>query len=259
MSNLSEFIKKTIIDSGQILKEGFGKNFKIDNKVGNNNLVTEYDFKSEKFIINQIQYYFPDHSIISEEEGNITGKSNYTWIIDPLDGTVNFANNIPIFSISIALLEKNKIIFGAIYNPILDEYFFAEKGKGAYLNDKRIKVSEQNDLLSSLIVTGFPYDIDKNSDEIFKPFLNLVSKGVPVRRLGSAALDLAYVACGRFDAFWEADLKSWDVAAGILIVNEANGKVTNYSGKDSFPDDKQIIATNSHLHEELIKAINEKD
>lgn len=257
MTKFTDFINNTITNSGIILRNGFGSKFQIDNKIGKNNLVTEYDYKSEQFIIDEITKAFPTHNIISEEEGSVNNGSEYDWIIDPLDGTVNYANNIPIFSVSIALRKEGQFIAGAVYQPILDELFSAEKGGGAKLNGTPIYVSNKNEMNTSLLVTGFPYDINNDPKNAIKSFTNIVKRGIPIRRLGSAALDLAYVACGRFEGFWEVNLNSWDVAAGILIVNEAGGKCTNYKGDNSKVEDKEILATNGLIHEESIRVINE--
>lgn len=250
-----DFIKDIIINSGEILKTGFGSTYRIDKKFGKNNLVTEFDYKSEKYIIEAISKEFPTHNIISEESGIDNKESEYSWIIDPLDGTVNFANNIPIFSVSIALQKGNSIIAGAVYNPISNELFTAELGKGAFFNENQIVVSEKSDFDSSLLVTGFPYNIGEEAEKVLKSFSKVVTRGIPVRRLGSAALDLSYVACGRFEGFWEANLNSWDVAAGILIVNEAGGVCTNYKNELSQLDDRQIVATNKLIHKDLLEII----
>lgn len=257
MTKFTDFINNTITNSGNILRSGFGSKFQIDNKIGKNNLVTEYDYKSEQYIVDEIKKAYPTHNIISEEEGSVNNNSEYDWIIDPLDGTVNYANNIPIFSVSIALSKNGQLIAGAVYQPILDELFSAELGNGAKLNGESIIVSNKSDMNTSLLVTGFPYDINNDPKNAIKSFTNIVKRGIPIRRLGSAALDLAYVACGRFEGFWEVNLNSWDVAAGILIVNEAGGKCTNYNGIDSLVDDKEILATNGLIHDEAIRVINE--
>lgn len=257
MTKFTDFINNTITNSGNILRNGFGSKFQIDNKIGKNNLVTEFDFKSEKYIVDEIKKAFPTHNIISEEKGSVNNNSEYDWIIDPLDGTVNYANNIPIFSVSIALSKNKELIAGAVYQPILDELFSAELGNGAKLNGEPIGVSNKSDMNTSLLVTGFPYDINNDPKNAIKSFTNIVKRGIPIRRLGSAALDLAYVACGRFEGFWEVNLNSWDVAAGILIVQEAGGKCTNYMGEGSLVDDKEILATNGQIHDEAIRVINE--
>ncbi|PKL79892.1 MAG: inositol monophosphatase [Ignavibacteriae bacterium HGW-Ignavibacteriae-4] len=257
MTKFTDFINNTITNSGNILRTGFGSKFQIDNKIGKNNLVTEYDYKSEKYIVEEIKKAFPTHNIISEEKGSVDNNSEYDWIIDPLDGTVNYANNIPIFSVSIALSKNGELIAGAVYQPILNELFSAELGKGAKLNGEPITVSNKSDMNTSLLVTGFPYDINNDPKNAIRSFTSIVKRGIPIRRLGSAALDLAYVACGRFEGFWEVNLNSWDVAAGILIVNEAGGKCTNYKGIKSLVDDKEILATNGQIHDEALRVINE--
>jgi myo-inositol-1(or 4)-monophosphatase len=257
MTKFTDFINNTITNSGNILRSGFGSKFQIENKTGKNNLVTEYDYKSEKYIVDEIKKAFPTHNIISEEEGSVNNNSEYDWIIDPLDGTVNYANNIPIFSVSIALRENGNLIAGAVYQPILNELFTAELGNGAKMNEEYITVSNKIEMNTSLLVTGFPYDINNDPKNAIRSFTNIVKRGIPIRRLGSAALDLAYVACGRFEGFWEVNLNSWDVAAGILLVNEAGGKCTNYNGKDSLVEDKEILATNGKIHEEALRVINE--
>lgn len=257
MTKFTDFINNSITNSGNILRNGFGSKFQIDNKIGKNNLVTEYDYKSEKYIVDEIRKAFPTHNIISEEEGSVNNNSEYDWIIDPLDGTVNYANNIPIFSVSIALSKNGQLIACAVYQPMLDELFSAELGKGAKLNGESITVSNKSDLSTSLLVTGFPYDINNDPKNAIRSFTNIVKRGIPIRRLGSAALDLAYVACGRFEGFWEVNLNSWDIAAGILIVNEAGGNCTNYSNISSLLEDREIIATNGLIHDELLRVINE--
>lgn len=257
MTKFTDFINNTITNSGNILRSGFGSKFQIENKIGKNNLVTEYDYKSEKYIVDEIKKAFPTHNIISEEEGSVNNNSEYDWIIDPLDGTVNYANNIPIFSVSIALRENGNLIAGAVYQPILNELFTAELGNGAKMNGEYITVSNKIEMNTSLLVTGFPYDINNDPKNAIRSFTNIVKRGIPIRRLGSAALDLAYVACGRFEGFWEVNLNSWDVAAGILLVNEAGGKCTNYNGKVSLVEDKEILATNGKIHEEALRVINE--
>lgn len=243
--------------AGKLLLEGFGTSFKIRNKEGRNNLVTEFDIISEKVIIEHIKSKFPDSSILAEESGNNSGNNNLNWIIDPLDGTVNFAHGLPIFSISIAVEYQGRIVVGVVYNPILNEMFTAIEGKGAFLNSERIYVSNVDDYHSSFLVTGFPYNVDKNPYSCIDTFVNVVLAGIPVRRLGSAALDLAYVACGRFDGFWEINLNPWDVAAGYLLVKESGGVVTQYNNAPYSVYDKTIIATNNKIHNDVIKLIGD--
>ncbi len=248
---------QTAIEAGRILLEGFGNTFKISTKEGKNNLVTEYDQKSENYIISQLKSYFPDSAFLAEESGlsNLSDDNQFIWVIDPLDGTVNFAHNLPIFCISIALVKRREVITGVIYNPILNELFVAEKGKGSFLNGEQILVSRCIQLDNSFLVTGFPYNIDSNPGNCVEQFIQMLKQGIPVRRLGSAALDLAYVAAGRFDGFWEINLNPWDVAAGFLLVEEAGGKVTQYNLDKYWIDNNNILATNGLIHEELSKTL----
>lgn len=252
---------KTAIDvakgAGQILQEGFGTNFKISSKTGKNNLVTEYDHKAEKYIIDTISSKYPNHNFLAEESG-ASGEiqdDEIRWVIDPLDGTVNYAHNIPIFSVSIAAEQKGELLCGVVYNPIINELFHAEKGGGAYLNNHKLRVSQNDDFFTSLLVTGFPYNVNQNPCNCIDMFVSVIQSGIPVRRLGSAALDLAYVAAGRFDGFWEIQLYPWDVAAGTLLVQEAGGKVSQYDGKNFNISDNSIIATNGGIHDTVIQQI----
>ena len=205
--------------------------FKISNKEGVNDLVTEVDHASEKAILSVLKSQFPDHYILSEEAGEIIQDSAYKWIIDPIDGTVNFAHGIPLNCVSIALEHNGAIILGVVYNPHMNELFIAEKGKGALLNDKAISVSVQDKTVNACLVTGFPYTYINVSNGPLEIFERFIRKGVPVRRLGSAAIDLCWVAAGRFDGFYEHKLEAWDSAAGYLIVEEAGGRVTDFEGK----------------------------
>jgi myo-inositol-1(or 4)-monophosphatase len=240
------------------LSRFFNKSFQVSNKQGINNLVTEADHAAEEAILNIIKKDFPDHYILSEEAGEIVQDSNYKWIIDPIDGTVNFAHSIPICCVSIALEHNGTIIMGAVYNPNLNELFFAERGKGATLNEKAIRVSEKSSVINACLVTGFPYtylDMPNGPLEIFE---KLIRKGVPVRRLGSAATDLCWVAAGRFDGFYEHKLEAWDSAAGYLIVEEAGGVVTDFKGDKFSPYQPHVLATNGKIHDEMLEIINNK-
>jgi len=257
-SNYTQFIINLARISGEELKNGFNSSFKVESKTKLNDLLTEYDLKSEKIIIDKIKSNFPDHNILSEESGDVfSNESDYTWIIDPLDGTVNFANKLAIFSVSIALKKEDKIISGAVFNPISDELFYGELNKGSYLNDKRLKVSKCEDINKAFLVTGFPYNIAENPLNCIETFSRIIQSGIPVRRLGSAALDLCFVADGRFDGFWEVSLKPWDMAAGKLILEEAGGKVTDYLGNEHNLEESSIIATNNLIHNNLIGLVNE--
>ncbi len=236
----------------------YNNNFTISNKEGVNNLVTEADHASEKAIIDVIHKEFPNHHILSEETGEIVQDSNYKWIIDPIDGTINFAHGIPLNCVSIAIEYHGKIVMASVYNPHLNEMFFAEKGKGATLNDKSINVSEQSQVIKSCLVTGFPYTYINMPNGPLEIFERFVRKGVPVRRLGSAAIDLCWVACGRFDGFYEHKLEPWDSAAGYLIVEEAGGKVTDLQGNRFSVYQHKVLATNGKIHDEMLDVINNK-
>jgi len=221
--------------------------------------VTQADKNSQKEIIKAIKSVFPQHGILAEEDGINERDKEYCWIIDPLDGTVNFVHGLPIFCVSIGLKFKDEIISGVIYSPIIKEVFVAEKNKGAWLNGKKVKVSKTKDIIRALAVTGFPYYFRKNSARVTKNFKNIISEIQGMRRLGSAALDMAYVACGRFDFFWEEGLKPWDIAAGILMVKESGGKISDYTGlSDSVFNDTMLASNGTAIHKTILQIINEK-
>jgi myo-inositol-1(or 4)-monophosphatase len=238
------------------LQRFFNGAFEISHKEGVNNLVTEADHAAERAIISTIQAAYPDHFILSEETGEIVTTSEYKWIIDPIDGTVNFANGIPICCVSIGLEKDGAIIMGAVYNPLINEFYFAKKGEGAFLNDKKISVSRKTTVIESCLVTGFPYTYLNMPNGPLQVFEKLIREGIPVRRLGSAAIDLCWVAAGRFDGFYEHKLQAWDSAAGFLMVEEAGGKVTDYKGVNYSVYQPHLLATNGHIHEELLAIIN---
>jgi myo-inositol-1(or 4)-monophosphatase len=234
----------------------FNNEFKISNKEGINNLVTEADHAAEKAIMDVIKSKFPEHYILSEEAGEIVQDSQYKWIIDPIDGTVNFAHGIPLNCVSIGIEHKGEIVLATVYNPHLNELFFAEKGKGATLNDKPIRVSTETQVVKSCLVTGFPYTYINMPNGPLDIFERFIRKGVPVRRLGSAAIDLCWVAAGRFDGFYEHKLEAWDSAAGYLIVEEAGGKVTDFNGDKFSIYQHRLLATNGKIHDEMLRVIN---
>lgn len=238
------------------LQHFFHGKFTISHKEGINNLVTQADFAAEKAIMTVIKSAFPNDGIVSEESPEIKSDSDYKWIIDPIDGTVNFANGIPICCVSIGLEHDGEMLMGAVYNPLINEFFFAEKGKGAFLNEQPIHVSDKTEVIRSCLVTGFPYTYINHPNGPLQVFGKLVRKGIPVRRLGSAAIDLCWVAAGRFDGFYEHQLHAWDSAAGYLIVEEAGGKVTNMKGEKYSPFEFGIVATNGKIHEELLQYVN---
>lgn len=254
-SPLTQAAVHAALEAGKLLLSGFGTRYSISSKEGNQNLVTEYDFQSQELIISYLKKQFPDHQFVGEEdkESQELDPSKITWIIDPLDGTVNFARSIPVFSTSIAAALGTDILTGVVYYPSMDELFVAEKNQGAYLNGKQIFVSDRDRLDRAFMATGFPYDVDKDPLNCIETFTKIAKKGIPIRRLGSAAIDLSYVAAGRFDAFWEVGLHPWDLAAGKLLVEEAGGKVSHYDGSAHrlygyFP----ALATNGHLHQKMV-------
>ncbi|MBP7074472.1 MAG: inositol monophosphatase [Rhabdochlamydiaceae bacterium] len=258
MSNNSELLTVAIeaaLLAGALLRQGFGTSFEISFKEGDHNLVTTYDRLAEKAISETISRRFPTHGFLGEEAGH-NKSGTIIWIVDPLDGTVNFAHNIPAFSVSIAAVIDNKVVVGVIYQPITQELFWAEAGKGAYLNGKPLKVSSQKNLNKAYLATGFPYNVSENPLNCIETFDKLTRKGIPIRRFGSAAIDLSYVAAGRFDGYWEVTLQPWDVAAGLLIVEEAGGRITRYDGSPCNPFEQgTVLASNKHLHSQLLEAL----
>ncbi|MDQ1267157.1 MAG: Inositol-monophosphatase [Bacteroidota bacterium] len=259
IDKLAQEASKAALDAGKLLKDGFGTTFGISSKEGINNLVTDFDYRSEKMIIDYLKSKFPESIFLAEESG-FTGKNTggmVRWIIDPLDGTVNFAHSIPIFSVSIAAEIDGELLCGVIYHPLLEELFVAIKGGGSTMNGKPISVSKVSDFERSFLVTGFPYNVSANPCNCISLFVSIIQRGIPVRRLGSAALDLAYVAAGRFDGFWEIDLHPWDVAAGILLVSEAGGNVTQFDNSEYMLDDKTLLATNGLIHSHASSVLSE--
>jgi myo-inositol-1(or 4)-monophosphatase len=225
---------------------------------GRINIVTDVDKKSEAIIIDTISSKFPSHSILSEESKPIYTGSPNRWIIDPLDGTTNFTHSFPFFSVSIAFEVDREVVLGVVYDPVREELFWAERARGAYLNNKRIEVSRTGQLKHSLLATGFAYGIKDAVDNNLQHFENFLMRAQAVRRAGSAALDLCYVACGRFDAFWERDLHPWDSAAGMLIVRESKGLVTKFDGKPYSYNDKEILASNRKIHRQMMAVLNRR-
>lgn len=260
MTNFTEFLHfaiDTAKAAGKIQMSYFGNISSLEKKSNNIDLLTNADTESEKYIISKIRLNFPSHSIISEESNNDIKESDYTWVVDPLDGTTNFAHNLPIFAVSIALKKKNKIICGVVHNPAADKCFYAEYGKGAFLNDRKISPSNTDALAESLLATGFPYDHDEKYDTSFKIFKDFYDRTRGLRRLGAAALDLCFVAMGRFDGYYEYGLESWDMCAGALIAEEAGGKVTDWDNSKLPHDGSRILATNALIHQEMVKILTE--
>ena len=244
--------------AGEILLRYLG-NVKDIRKKGRIDLVTEADTASEARIIEIIKASFPNHGILAEESGHRPQQDSYTWIIDPLDGTVNFAHGLPFFGISIALVSDQTTLLGLVFNPLGNELFYAEKSGGAFLNHRKIAVSNTDTLVESLVCTGFPYDLKSDFENLTRRFNQCLKSVQGMRRLGSAALDLCYLACGRFDGFWEQNLAVWDFAAGALIASEAGAVVSEYSGASHTLSSKTILATNGLIHSEMIRILTESD
>lgn len=238
-----------------VLQSHLGNISTIDKK-GAIDLVTEADTKSEKAIIETIRKAFPDHTILAEESGLNQGQADYMWIIDPLDGTTNFAHQLGLFAISIALAFEQEIVLGIVLSPATGELFTAVKGRGAYLNSRPVKVSSPKTVSDSLLVTGFPYNVKEILDVAITRFANCLQASQGIRRLGSAAIDLCYIACGRFDGFWEQNLKPWDTAAGQLIAGEAGAVITDFANNPFTIDKTEILATNGNIHKEMLGLLN---
>lgn len=250
------FAIHTARDAGSILLERFGRRIQITNK-GDIDLVTEADLAAERLIVERIKSYYPRHAILAEESGETVAsgsESEWKWIIDPLDGTTNYAHGYPCFCVSIALERAGKVEIGVIYDPTRDELFAVERGQGATLNGRSIRVSDTIDLNRAMLCTGFPYDVRDRGD-FARHFHNFIMHAQGVRRDGSAALDLAYVACGRFDGFWEEGLNPWDVAAGVLLVEEAGGRISRYDGAPFDIYTPPILASNGLVHETMMRVL----
>ncbi len=260
-SDIEEYEKAAVeiaVKAGNLLQKKRSEERDIEYK-GEADLVTDADTASEKMITEFLSQRFPDHGIVAEEGSEKDASSDFSWIIDPLDGTTNYAHGFPVYCVSIGLLYQNQVILGIIYNPILNELFRATLGEGAFLNDRPIKVSKENRLGNSLLATGFPYDKNE-SDRDNIGYFAAFTKGIRgIRRLGSAALDLAYAACGRLDGFWELKLKPWDIAAGALMVKEAGGRVSGFSGELLDIQKGDVIASNGIIHNDMLEIIRSVD
>jgi len=245
---------RACMKASKVLIRDFGEIEKLQvSEKGPGDFVTASDKRVEKIIINELNVESSKYSVLCEEKGELIGKNKEKrWIIDPIDGTTNFLNGLPHFAISIAYEEKGEILSGIIFDPIKNEMFFAEKGQGAYLNNTRTRVSNKSDFKNSLLVTGGPRYTSNIKDKVFKEYIELAKKvRPPIRKSGSAALDLAYVAAGRFDGSWQRELKYWDIAAGIIILKESGGFINNLRGDNYLQDKIDIVATNSKIHKEL--------
>lgn len=240
--------------AGQVLQRRLGRTQRVDYK-GAVNLVTEMDFRSERIIVSEVRKHYPGHAFLAEEKVQKRTGSPYRWIIDPLDGTTNYAHGFPVYCVSIALEYGGEIILGVVYDPSREELFVAQKGKGARLNGRRLTVSKTSRLSKSLLATGFPYDLRESPVNNFDHFRNFALRTHAVRRCGSAALDLCNVAAGRLDGFWEMKLGAWDLAAGSLMVIEAGGKITDFDGRPLGLDGRQVLASNGRIHGEMMKIL----
>ena len=245
-------------DAGGLLMQRLGA-AKVHNK-GDIDLVTEADLASENLIIERIRSYYPQHGILAEESGEAESSggrsSEWKWIIDPLDGTTNYAHSYPCFCVSIALEHAGVLEVGVVYDPVRDEMFAAERGNGATLNDRKITVSSVEELKDAMVCTGFPYNVRERPD-FTRDFANFTMAAQAVRRDGSAALDLAYVACGRFDGFWEDGLSPWDIAAGKILIEEARGTVSNFENQPLSIYTKRVLASNGLVHEAMMRVLRE--
>jgi myo-inositol-1(or 4)-monophosphatase len=249
---------EAVLEAGRILKKGFLRE-KSYQKKGAIDLVTEWDFKSQEIMISKLQSYFPDFDFLVEESGIERRDSPYCWVLDPLDGTTNFVHGFPFYCVSLALIFKDIPLLGIVYNPEVEETYWALKGKGAFFNNRPIRVSSLPKVSQSLLATGFPYNIRKTHKTILKHFEKVILRAQGVRRPGSAALDLCLVARGIFSGFWEQFLKPWDIAAGVIIVEEAGGRISDFSGRPFHIYKKQILATNGLIHKEMLDILAYRD
>jgi myo-inositol-1(or 4)-monophosphatase len=238
--------------SGDELRKRYGRLSSIGKK-GPTDLVTDADLAAEAEIIEVIRAAYPEDVIVSEEVGSRDGKGQRRWLVDPLDGTVNYAHQVPFFAVSIACFLEGAAQIGVVFNPLSGELFTARTGSGAQLNGRPIQVSPETQVAESLLASGFPYDLNRGFEPLAARFLRVLKAARGIRRLGSAALDLCYVACGRFAGYWESDLKPWDTAAGILIVREAGGVVTDFADRTASEEAGEILATNGRIHAAMLK------
>ncbi len=259
MTNIPEFAavgKDIARRAGKYALDRLRTEFSVEHK-GAINLVTEVDIAAEKMIVSRIRERFPDHSILAEEMNSETRGGTCTWVIDPLDGTTNYAHGFPFFSVSIGLEIDGRVVLGIVYDPVRDELFTAEKDTGAFCNGERLHVSKTTSLDAGLLATGFPYDIRTSNKNNLDNFCAFALRCQGIRRTGSAALDLCYLAAGRIDGFWESKLNPWDCAAGFLLVSEADGLVTDYSGDPASIYKPEVVASNGGIHQEMLGVLNQ--
>ncbi|MBL8046015.1 MAG: inositol monophosphatase [Anaerolineales bacterium] len=256
MPDYLHFAEALAREAGAILREGYGRAENIQYK-GAVDLVTEYDHRVENLILSRLRERYPAHTIYAEESGRSAHGSDYEWLIDPLDGTVNFAHAVPCFAVSIALTYRGQLQMGVVYDPLRDELFMGELGQGATLNGQRLHVSAERELGKSLLTTGFPYDVRTSALTNFAEFMEFYKRSQAVRRPGSAALDSCYVAAGRFDGYWEYKMKPYDIGAGALMAQEAGGRVTTAAGDPNFLGHISIVISNGHIHEQMLEVLRE--
>jgi len=249
-----QWAMKAVLEAGRVLKKGFRRK-KAYQKKGAIDLVTEWDFQSQKTVLSKLRPHFPKADFLVEETGSERRDSPYCWILDPLDGTTNFVHGFPFYCISLALTYKNIPYLGIVHNPELRETYWSVKGKGAFFNGRPIRVSATPTISQSLLATGFPYNIQKTHGPLIRRLEQVITRAQGVRRAGSAALDLCWVARGVMDGFWEQNLKPWDTAAGMLIVEESGGKISDFSGRPFNPYKKQCLATNGLIHQEMVQLL----
>ena len=258
MANLIDTAQTAARNAGKILLQHYGKVDKSDiRKKSATDFLSFVDEKAEQSIIETIKNDFNDHAILAEESGADQVQNDYRWIIDPLGGTKNYLNNIPVFAISIGVEYKQEMVAAIVYDPVHDELFSAERGSGAFLNGTRIHVSEKSTLAESFIATGFPFKNKHLLQDYLLVFQNIFDQCVGARRLGAAAIDLAYIACGKFEGFWEIGLNPWDMAAGALLIKEAGGKISDFWDKPYYMNNAYVLATNGHIHNALGEIIRE--
>lgn len=258
-SDFLQFALDLAKEAGRVQLKYFGNISSLTKKSSNIDLVTNADIESEQIIISKIKEKYPDHSIVTEESDSSSGSSEYTWIVDPLDGTTNFTHNLPIFAVSIALKKSNEIICGVVYNPAADKCFYAEKNKGGFLNGEAICPRKSESLSDCLLATGFPYLHDKKYDLSFVIFKDFYDRTRGLRRLGAAALDLCFVAMGRFDGFYEYNLNSWDISAGSLIAHEAGCIVSDWDGGSLPLDGSRILCSNNRIHSKMVDILTKPE
>ncbi len=250
---MQQLIEKAAREAGKILSQHFGKvsTEDIEEKTAND-FLSFVDRESESIIIRIIREQYPDHAFLAEESGQSGTNARFCWIIDPLDGTKNYLSGVGVFAVSIALREDRQISHGGVFDPLRNEFFYAERGKGAMLNNSSIRVSSKSDLGEGLIGTGFPFKSKKLLAPYLRSFKSMFLECSGIRRMGAAAIDLAYVAAGRFDGFWELGLNEWDIAAGSLLIEEAGGTVTDFWGTDGFLENNYLVASNGRIHRQML-------